>query len=88
MLQDYRLIRHYQTLTDAMVDSWRRGYRSHELKFLLDGYLLALRNDASFEAHELHRLEAEVDRFLRDPANFEQPEPEPEVMPQAWPSRW
>lgn len=81
MLQDYRLIRHYQKLTDAMVDAWHRGYRAHELRFLVDGYLLALRGDASFEAHELHRLEQEVNRFLLDPANFELPEPEPEVAP-------
>ncbi|MEM6446873.1 MAG: DUF6761 family protein [Cyanobacteria bacterium J06642_2] len=83
MLQDFRLVRHYQSLTDAAVDNWHRGYREHELRFLIDGYLLALRNDSSFEAHEIHRLEQEANRFLRDPANFELPEPEPEVT-----SRW
>ncbi|WP_414503553.1 DUF6761 family protein, partial [Synechococcus sp. H70.1] len=27
MLQDPKLIRHYQALTDALVDSWHRGYQ-------------------------------------------------------------
>lgn len=77
MLQDYRQIRHYQAITDAIVDSWHRGYRQPEdMRLLLDGYLLALRTANLLEGYEIHRIEAEVQRFMRDPSNFEEPQPE------------
>ena len=81
MLQDYRLIRNYQAMTDAMVDMWQRGYRSDDLRLMVDGYLLALRTLGTFETFEIRRLEDEVIRFLYDSSNFELPSPEPEVLP-------
>ncbi|WP_017324787.1 DUF6761 family protein [Synechococcus sp. PCC 7336] len=81
MLQDYRLIRHYQSITDSMVDLWQRGYRMDDLRLVMDGYLMALRTLAVFEGFEMRRLEEEVIRFLHDPASFELPLPETEVMP-------
>ena len=79
MLTDTQTIRHYQRLTDALVDMWNRGYRSEELRLYLDGYLAALRQSNVLEPFLIHRLEAEATRFLSDPFNFEatsQPEPE------------
>ncbi len=71
MLQDARLIRHYQVITDSLVDFWHRGYRqSDDLRFYLDGYLSALRTLRILEPFEIHRVEEEVLRFLRDPSNF------------------
>ncbi|MGK7906327.1 MAG: DUF6761 family protein [Synechococcus sp.] len=83
MLQDYRLIRNYQAMTDAMVDLWQRGYRSDDLRLMIDGYLLALRTLGTFEPFEIRRLEEETIRFLYDRANFETPLPEleTETMP-------
>jgi hypothetical protein len=77
MLQDYRLIRHYQALTDALVDFWQRGYRqTDELRLIVDGYLLALRTTNILEPFEIYRIEDEVRRFMYDPSNFEEPLPE------------
>ncbi len=81
MLQDYRLIRNYQAMTDAMVDMWQRGYRSDDLRLIIDGYILALRTQSTFEPFELRRLEDEAIRFLHDSANFEPPVPQPETLP-------
>ncbi|MGQ9837979.1 MAG: DUF6761 family protein [Cyanobacteriota bacterium] len=85
MLQDPKLIRHYQAVTDALVDTWRRGYqRTDELRLLVDGYLLALRKTGLLEPFEIYRLEDDVNRFLYDPSNFSEPEfnleTEPEPM--------
>jgi len=83
MLIDTLSIRHYQYLTDALVDLWNRGNRYSELQLYLDGYLAALRHSNTVEAHHIHRLEEEAFRFLRDPSNFElavpQPQPETEL---------
>jgi len=78
MLQNTDAIRHYQKLTDALVDSWQRGYRFDDLRFYVDGYLAALRNASVIEAFQIHRLEEEVIRFLRDPSNFELSQPQVE----------
>jgi hypothetical protein len=74
MLQDYRLIRNYQSLTDSMVDLWHRGYRTDDLRLVMEGYLMALRTENLYQPFEIRRLEEEVTRFLHDPASFEQPE--------------
>ncbi|MDJ0574619.1 MAG: hypothetical protein QNJ65_05575 [Xenococcaceae cyanobacterium MO_234.B1] len=71
MLQDSQSIRHYQKLTDSMVDLWRRGYKFEEIRMYLDGYLACLRQTNTIEPYEIHRLEEEATRFLRDPSNFE-----------------
>lgn len=79
MLQDPHAIRYYQSLTDAMVDYWNRGYRMDDLRLYLDGYLACLRDTRTLEPYLIHRLEEEALRFLRDPSNFEElalPEPE------------
>ncbi len=70
MLQDTRTIRHYQKITDSLVEMWERGYRTDELRLFLDGYVAALRFANVLEAHLIHRLEDEATRFLYDPSNF------------------
>ncbi len=78
MLQDTQTIRHYQRITDALVEQWNRGYRFDELRQYVDGYLAALRNTNALEAYLIHRLEEEVVRYIHDPSNFEMTLPEPD----------
>lgn len=80
MLQDTRTIRYYQTLTDAFVEMWNRGYRTDDMRIYLDGYLAALRSSNGIEPYLIHRLEEEATRFLFDVSNFmmTQPEAEPD----------
>ncbi|NJK37859.1 MAG: hypothetical protein HC825_09605 [Oscillatoriales cyanobacterium RM1_1_9] len=80
MLQDAIVIRHYQKLTDTLVELWNRGYRYDDLRLYVDGYLAALRNTNAVEPHMIHRLEEETFRYIYDPSNFElQPLPQPEA---------
>ncbi|MDX2254233.1 MAG: DUF6761 family protein [Pseudanabaenaceae cyanobacterium bins.39] len=81
MLQDAISIRHYQKITDSLVEMSERGYRStDEMRLFLDGYLSALRFSNALEIPHIHRLEEEVIRFLYDSSNFNSPyEPEMEV---------
>ncbi len=71
ILQDSQSIRHYQKLTDSMVDLWQRRYTFEEIKLYVDGYIACLRHSNSIEPYLIHRLEEEAMRFLRDPSNFE-----------------
>jgi hypothetical protein len=74
MLQDAISIRHYQKITDSLVEMSERGYRStDEMRLFLDGYLSALRSSNSLEIQNIHRLEEEVIRFLYDSSNFSSP---------------
>ncbi|TAG73938.1 MAG: hypothetical protein EAZ23_08155 [Oscillatoriales cyanobacterium] len=66
MLQDTQTIRHYQKLTDALVEMWNRGYRFDDLRLYLDGYLAALRHCNSLEPYLIHRLEEEAARYIHD----------------------
>ncbi|MGB3208780.1 MAG: DUF6761 family protein [Crinalium sp.] len=70
MLQDTQTIRHYQQLTDSLVEMWNRGYRFDDLRLYLDGYLAALRNTKVVEPYQIHRLEEEATRYLYDTSNF------------------
>ncbi|HHP7229549.1 MAG TPA: DUF6761 family protein [Xenococcaceae cyanobacterium] len=79
MLQDSQSIRHYQKLTDSMVDLWRRGYKFEEIRMYLDGYLSCLKQTNHIEPYQVYRLEAEAMRFLRDPSNFELSMPQTET---------
>jgi hypothetical protein len=79
MLQDAHTIRYYQRISDALVEYWNRGYRFDDLRMYLDGYLSALRHSDAIEPYLIHRLEEEAVRFLHDPSNFTEPEPEFEV---------
>jgi hypothetical protein len=74
MLQDAHTIRHYQKLTDSLVEQWNRGYRTDDLRLFIDGYLAALRHGSVLEPFLIHRLEEEVIRYLYDPSNFAMPE--------------
>lgn len=78
MLQDTLTIRHYQKLSDALVEMWNRGYRFDDLRMYLDGYLAALRHTNAIEPYLIHRLEEEATRFIYDSSNFETPQPQPE----------
>jgi hypothetical protein len=79
MLQDTQTIRFYQRISDALVEHWNRGYRFDDLRMYLDGYLAALRHSDVIEAYQIHRLEEEAVRFLHDPSNFMELQPEFEV---------
>ena len=70
-LQDSQSIRHYQKLTDAMVDLWQKRYSFEEIRLYMDGYISCLRHTDAVEAYLIHRLEEQALRFLRDPSNFE-----------------
>lgn len=78
MLQDTQTIRHYQKLTDALVEMWNRGYRFSELRLYLDGYLAALRHTNAMEPYHINRLEDEATRYVYDPSNFEMTQTQPE----------
>lgn len=71
MLQDTHTIRHYQRLTDALVEQYNRGYRFDELRLYVDGYIAAIRHTNALEPYLINRLEEEITRYLYDPSNFE-----------------
>lgn len=71
MLQDTLTIRHYQRLTDALVEQYNRGYRFDELRLYVDGYIAAIRHTNALEPYLINRLEEEITRYLYDPSNFE-----------------
>lgn len=80
MLQNAQTIRHYQKITDSLVEMWSRGYRYDELRMFVDGYIAALRNANALEPYQIHRLEEETFRYINDPSNFQIiPLPQPEV---------
>lgn len=79
MLQDNQIIRYYQRLTDAMVDLWHRGHRFDEIRLYMDGYIASLYHSGAMESYQIHRLEDEAFRFLRDPSNFELSMPQAET---------
>jgi hypothetical protein len=78
MLTDSPTIRHYQKLTDSLVEMWNRGYRFDDLRLYLDGYLAALRHANVLEAYFINRLEEETIRYIYDTSNFTPPLPQPE----------
>jgi hypothetical protein len=78
MLQDTRTIRHYQKLTDALVEMWNRGYRYDDIRLYLDGYLAALRHTNAIEPYLINRLEEEASRYIYDASNFAIPQAQPE----------
>lgn len=78
MLHDTRTIRHYQKLTDALVEMWNRGYRYDDIRLYLDGYLAALRHTNAIEPYLINRLEEEASRYIYDSSNFAIPQPQPE----------
>ena len=83
ILQDPQTIRHYQHITDGMVNLWRRRYSYEEIRLFLDGYIACLRNSNFIEQYQIHRLEEQALSYLRDPSNFELslPHTEMEVDP-------
>ena len=79
ILQDPQTIRHYQKITDGMVDLWRRRYSFEEIRLYLDGYIACLRNSDFVEQYLIHRLEEQAMCFLRDPSNFELSSPQTQM---------
>ncbi|MEL6494395.1 MAG: DUF6761 family protein [Cyanobacteria bacterium J06623_7] len=79
MLEDPQTIRHYQKITDGMVDLWRRRYSYEEIRLYLDGYISCLRNSNFIEQHYIHHLEDRALNFLRDPSNFELANPQTQM---------
>lgn len=70
MLQDNQSVRHYQRLTDAMVDMWHKGYRFDEIRLYIEGYICCLRHTSAIESYLIHDLEEKALRFLHDPSHF------------------
>ena len=79
ILQDPTSIRHYQKVTDGMVDLYRRRYSFEEIRLYMDGYIACLRNSDLIEQYLIHRLEEQALRFLRDPSNFELSSPQTQM---------
>ncbi len=79
ILQDPASIRHYQKITDGMVDLYRRRYSFEEIRLYMDGYIACLRNSDLIEQYLIHRLEEQALRFLRDPSNFELSSPQTQM---------
>ncbi len=71
ILHDSQTIRHYQKLTDSMVDLWSRRYSFEEIRLFMNGYISCLRHTNTIEPYHIHRLEEKALKFLRDPSNFE-----------------
>ncbi len=76
ILQDSQTIRHYQKLTDSMVDLWNRRYSFEEIRLFMNGYISCLRHTNNIEPYHIHRLEEKALKFLRDPSNFELSSPQ------------
>jgi len=70
MLQDARVIRYYQRITDTLVDYWHKGYRTDELRLYLEGYITSMRHSGAVESYLINQLEQESIRFLYDGSNF------------------
>lgn len=83
MLTDPLAIRHYQKLTDGMVDLWHRGGRYEDLRMYMEGYLACLRHANVMENYLVNRIEEEAWRFLRDASNFETPVPQMQTQTEA-----
>lgn len=79
MLQDARVIRYYQRITDTLVDYWHKGYRSDELRLYLEGYIASMRHSGAVESYLINQLEQESLRFLHDTSNFVIAQPEVET---------
>ena len=78
MLQDPKAIRHFQKLADGIAELWHRGYRFDDIRLYLDGYLASLRYSEVLEVHLINRLEQEITRYLYDPSNYQQVQPQAE----------
>ena len=78
MLQDARVIRYYQRITDTLIDYWSKGYRTDELRLYLEGYVTSLRHSGAIESYLINKLEQEALRYLYDPSNFVTAQPEVE----------
>ena len=76
ILQDPQSIRHYQKVTDGMVDLWRRRYSFQEIRLYLDGYIACLRHSDFVQQYHIHRFEEQAIKLLRDPSNFELSSPQ------------
>lgn len=79
MLQDARVIRYYQRITDTLVDYWNKGYRNDELRLYLEGYIASMRHSGAVESYLINQLEQEAIRFLYDSSNFAVAQPEVET---------
>ncbi|MEL6778067.1 MAG: DUF6761 family protein [Cyanobacteria bacterium J06597_16] len=79
MLQDARVIRYYQRITDTLVDYWNKGYRTDELRLYLEGYITSMRHSGAVESYLINQLEQASLKFLYDHSNFVVAQPEVET---------
>ena len=63
-------IRHFQSLCDACQELTHRHHGPTELRLYADGYLHALRRTGVLDHNSQRKLEALIDRWIRDPSSF------------------
>ena len=69
-----KAIRHFQSICDQCQDLVTRFHSPADLKLYSDGYLQALRNCSSLEQNDQEKLERLVERWIKDPSSFINPD--------------
>ena len=68
-----KAIRHFQSICDNCQDLINQYRTQSDIKLFSDGYLQALRNSNTLEPKDQEKLEALIDRWIRDPSSFTNP---------------
>ena len=66
-------IRHFQSICDNCQDLINQHYTQSDVKLYSDGYLQSLRNSKSLELKDQEKLERLIDRWIKDPSSFIDP---------------
>ena len=66
-------IRHFQSICDNCQDLINQHYTQSDVRLFSDGYLQALRNSKSLQAKDQEKLERLIERWVKDPSNFIDP---------------
>ena len=66
-------IRHFQSICDNCQDLINQHYTQSDIKLFSDGYLQALRNSNSLESKDQEKLERLIERWVKDPSSFTDP---------------
>ena len=69
-----KAIRHFQSICDTCQDLITRFHTPSDLKLYTDVYLQALRNSSSLEPKDQEKLESLVERWIKDPSSFIDPD--------------
>ena len=63
-------IKHFQSICDACQELTSRYHSPSELKIYADGYFHSLRNCKRLGPRDQEKLEALIDRWIKDPSSF------------------